>query len=99
MDTKGLLTIRVDRRAIDALDRIAGAAGDRTDGVMRRFFADVDQSVELLGGSEGIDRGRVRNQLAYVLLRQPPKASPEALRFLASVFARAAELAELYQTS
>ena len=89
---KAMLAIRVDCPAIDALDRIAAAGGDDTAGVMVRFFGGLQQCVELLREGQSVGAHHIRDELAKALLGQAPQGSTEALRFVASVFARAAEL-------
>lgn len=89
---KVMLAIRVDRHAIDSLDSIAAARDESTAQVMTRFFEGVRESVEVLQGDHYGDPAIVRDALARTLLAQLPRASPQALLFVGSIWIRAAEL-------
>lgn len=89
---KVIVAIKVDRWAMDSLDRIAEARRESTTQVMIGFFQGLRHSVELLHGGHQEDLNILRDKMAKLLLAQAPHATPEAFQFAASIFARAAEL-------
>lgn len=89
---KTMLMVKVDGEAINCLDRVAAAGSDGTAQVMVRFFDGLQHSVQFLDGARGIKPSVIRDELAKLLLAQAPRASPAELQFVASIWARAAQL-------
>lgn len=90
--SKAMLTIRIDRRAMDCLNRIAEADNSSDAAVMVRFFESLQYSVALVDADHRGDLSTIRDGMAGLLLAEMPHASPEALRFGASIWERAAQL-------
>ncbi|MDP2949001.1 MAG: hypothetical protein Q8P22_05640 [Chloroflexota bacterium] len=89
---KVTLVAKIDQRAIPGLDTVAKANMVSTAHLMSQFLDDVGGAVQLLENSEGTSFDTVRDWFAMLIVQRCSGATPETLKAVGRIWARAAEL-------
>jgi len=89
---KATLVAKIDQRAMPALDRIAETNEVNTAQMMTQVFADISDAVEFLDSVQGGVWTTIEDWFALFIIERCPQATPKALRAMAHIWERAAEL-------
>ena len=90
--TKTTLIAKIDSRVLPALDRIADVNEANTAQLMCQFLGDIVDCVEFLDVAPGGTFDSVEDRFARLIIRRCHGATPKALRVVAGIWHRAAEL-------